>query len=133
MASLALVQPSLALRGWTIPVGKKTVESMTVGLATVGPRTIVSAIGGRTDDGMFKSMGAVYLHSAQSHQAATPTPSLHLYFVCEVCGELSETFESFDTNLEQYEPNYGACLKNDTSRFFHFFLSPLAFCSGPMM
>jgi len=40
-------------------VGKKTVESMTVGLATVGPRTIVSAIGGRTDDGKFKSMGAV--------------------------------------------------------------------------
>ena len=56
---VALVQPSLALRGWTTAVGKKTVESMTVASATVGPRTIVSVIGGRTDDGMFTSMGAV--------------------------------------------------------------------------
>jgi len=53
MASLALVLPSLALRGWTTAVGKQTVESMTVGSATVGPTTIVSATGGRTDDGMF--------------------------------------------------------------------------------
>ena len=59
MASLALVQPSLALRGWTTAVGKKTVESMTVVSATVGPRTIFSVIGGRTDDGMFTSTGAV--------------------------------------------------------------------------
>jgi len=59
MASFALVLPSLALRGWTTAVGKKTVESMTVGSATVGPRTIVSTVGGRTDDGMFTSMGAV--------------------------------------------------------------------------
>jgi len=46
MASPALVAPSLALRGWTTVVGKKMVELMTVGSATVGPRTIVSAIGG---------------------------------------------------------------------------------------
>jgi len=59
MASLALVQPSLALRGWTTALGQKTVDLMTVGSATVGPRTIVSAIGGRTDDGMFTSMGAL--------------------------------------------------------------------------
>jgi len=59
MASPALVQPSLALRGWTTVVGKKMVELMTVGSAMVGPRTIVSAIGGRTDDCMFTSTGAV--------------------------------------------------------------------------
>jgi len=59
MASLGLVQPSLALCGWTTAVGKKTVASMTVASMTVGPRMIVSVIGGRTDDGMFTSMGAV--------------------------------------------------------------------------
>jgi len=32
---------------------------MTVASATVGPRTIVSVIGGRTDDGMSSSMGTV--------------------------------------------------------------------------
>ena len=70
MASLALVLPSLALRGWTTAVGKKTVESMTVGSATVGPRTIVSAIGGRTDDGMFTSMGAASNTSVTFSQIA---------------------------------------------------------------
>jgi len=49
----------IALSGWTTAVGKKMVESMTVGSATVEPRTIVSAIGGRTDDGMFTSTRAV--------------------------------------------------------------------------
>jgi len=32
---------------------------MTVGSATVGPRTIVSVIGGRMDDGVFTPMSAV--------------------------------------------------------------------------
>jgi len=32
---------------------------MTVGSATVGPRPIVSVIGGRTDDGVFTSISAV--------------------------------------------------------------------------
>ena len=59
MAFPALVQPRLALRGWTTVVVQKMVELMTVELATVGPRTIVSGIGGRTDDGMSTSTGAV--------------------------------------------------------------------------
>ena len=75
MASLALVQPSLALRGWTTALGQKTVDLMTVGSATVGPRTIVSAIGGRTDDGMFTSMGALCDKSVKFFQF--PRTGLH--------------------------------------------------------
>jgi len=35
--------------------------------------------------------------------------------------------------LVEFFGTYGACPKNETSRFFFFFLGPLAFCSGPIM
>ena len=58
----------MALRDWTPAAGKKTVESMTVGSSTVRPRTIVSVVGGRTDDGVFTSMSAVCDKSATFSQ-----------------------------------------------------------------